>query len=135
LPLSARDLEKEVAASVAPIQDTSLKTGGSISGKSRSEKGGSGKLSLIGTIGDRALFHLPDGSTTVLSIGSSFETNDGIAKLIAVGSHSADILVRGKRVTIQLEAAPSLVSEAIEQYNQEKSTQGKSGLSPGNELK
>jgi len=143
MPLSAHDIEKEVAGSIAPIQvpSASISGGGSMSGAGKSSKSSDGKLSLIGTIGDRALFLLPDGSTATLSIGDSFETKDGISKLIFVGAKSADILTKGKKTTISLEAASSLVSPAIEQYRQSGSSQssqsssGKSAPSFGNDQK
>ena len=140
MPLSAHDIEREVAGSIAPVPAplVSLGGGNSMSGGGKSSKGFDGKLSLIGTIGDRALLLLPDGSTAILSIGDSFETKDGVSKLIFVGKRTADILTKGKRSTIVLEASSSLVSTAIEQYKQEESSQspqGKNAPSYGNNQK
>jgi hypothetical protein len=120
LPPSEKDLEKEMAGKIAPVADTSLK-GGSMSGSSKS--GGDGGLHLIGTVGDRALFLLPSGETSVVSVGDEFEARDGTAKLIAVGARSADIMVGGKKRTLQLEAASSLVDKAAEQAQQDAAQQ------------
>ncbi len=110
LPLSAKDIEKEVGKTIAPVSAAALSRGGSVSGAVGE---GEGKLSLIGTIGKKAVFHLPDGSTGSFEIGDSLYAEEGIAKLIAVGSHSVDIAVGAKKRTLGLETVSSLVLEAL----------------------
>jgi hypothetical protein len=60
---------------------------------------------------------------------------EGTAKLVAVGSHSADILIGGKKSTLLLETASSLVLEAIAKYRQEGSVRGNSIPSFGTDTK
>jgi hypothetical protein len=126
LPLSAHDLEKEVKGRLAPVSDTSL-GGGSMSGgggddKRSDDKRGDGKLYLIGTIGDRALFLLPNGETTAIPAGEIIEMKGGNVKLVAVNAHSADVMIGDKKKTLPLESAASLVSVAVEEARKSSST-------------
>lgn len=124
LPPSAKELEKEMAGKIAPVLDSSM-GGGSISGSHSGgdKSAGDGGLHLIGTVGDRALFLLPNGETSVVASGSEIESKDGTSKLVFVGAHSADITIGGKKKTLQLEAASSLVNRAAEQAKEDQSKQ------------
>jgi hypothetical protein len=125
LPPSAHDLEKEVAGKLAPVSDSSF------GGGSGNSALGNGKLYLIGTIGDRALFLLPNGETAMVSPGDSFEAREGTAKLVSVGAHSADITIGAKKMTLQLEAAPSLVSAAMDKNKKDDPSQKSSSSKVG----
>ena len=138
LPPSPQDIEKEVASRIAPISEAVLSGGsGSGSGRRGSSSGssGDGDLHLIGTIGDRALFLLPSGETSVVAIGNEIEVRSGTAKLASVGTRSADIIIGGKKRTIPLEAASSLVAKATEEAQQEEAAQQKNASAPGGGLK
>ncbi|MFA5040935.1 MAG: hypothetical protein WC464_04805 [Bdellovibrionales bacterium] len=128
LPLSARDLEKEVAKSIAPVSSRSLSGGNSVSGGASKDFGE--QMSLIGTIGTRALIYLPDGNIMALSVGEGFESEEGVVKLVSVDTHSADIMVGGKKRTLKLRVASSLVWEATAQQKQDEASQKKPLLLP-----
>jgi hypothetical protein len=115
MPLSARELEKEVAGKIQPVSGAALESGKPATEKAKPEKKDTGNLYLIGTIGDRALFLLPTDETSLVATGDNFETDEGTAKLIKVRTHSVDIMVGGKQTTLMLEAAPEFVSKALDQ--------------------
>ena len=129
LPPSAKDLEKEMAGRVTPLTDIAL--GDHMPG---GRSGSDGGAHLIGTIGDRALFLKPDGTTEVVSTGGVVAFGERIAKLIAVGPRSADVTIEGKKKTYLLEAVSSLVNKASEQSKQDADAQ-KSGSGPGGSKK
>ena len=64
---------------------------------------------------DRALLLMPDGDTAIVPSGGDFELDDNSAKLVSVSAHSVDYTVGGKKKTLQLEAAQTLVSQAAKQ--------------------
>ncbi len=135
LPPSPQDIEKEVASRIAPVSEAVLSSGsgGGRHASSSGGGGGDGDLHLIGTIGDRALFLLPSGETSVVATGNEIEVRSGTAKLVSVGTRSADIVTSGKKRTIPLEAASSLVARATQEAQQEEAAQQKnaSALSGG----
>jgi hypothetical protein len=128
LPMSAHDLEKEVQRRIAPISEAALKDSRSPSLASAipgspaphlSAPAGT-DVSLIGTVGTRAVLLLPSGQTLVAKTGDEFETMSGTAKLVSVLASSADIKIGDKQVTLPLKAASWLVSMAVEQAKQEQ---------------
>jgi len=58
-----------------------------------------------------------------------------VAKLVAMGPRSADIVIGGKKATLQLETASWLVSEALNQNKQNVATQRKRASLPGADIK
>ena len=116
LPPPAQKVEKKEAEKIAPVSTASRKSG-PISDRNKSARyrgERTGGLNLIGTVGDRAIFMLPEGGTCVVSTGGVVEMKDGPVKLVSVNAYSADIMIGGKRNTLLLKAAPPLVTKAAE---------------------
>ena len=103
LPMTAQQIEKEMAGKIAPVPDTGLGMKGG---------GGDGGLHLIGTVGERAVMLMPNGMTQILPMGGEFTYDGKKAKIVAVGARSIDVVAAGKRTTMSLEAAQSLISQA-----------------------
>lgn len=118
LPPSAHDLEKAVEGKIEPVSGAALGAGGSpsLTPKAMSSDG---KLNLIGTSGSRAILLLPNGETALAQTGERVNTKGyGSVKVVAVRANSVDLIVDGKKKTLQLEASPWLVSTALEQAKQ-----------------
>jgi len=107
LPPSAQELEKEMAGKIAPVSGAAL-------GATSSNASGDGSIHLIGTVGDRAVIFKPSGETVIVSIGEDIDMGGRSAKLVAVTARSADIVADGKRRTLTLEAASSLLAKAAQ---------------------
>ncbi len=106
LPPTAQDLEKEMAGKIAPVPDAALGRGAS--------GAGNGTTQLIGTVGEKALILKSDGDTEVVPMGGEFDAGGKTAKIVAITARSIDIVVEGKRKTLVLHAAQSLVSQAAD---------------------
>jgi len=71
-------------------------------------------LHLIGTVGNRALLLLPDGSTKVADLDDEIPLDgDSTAKVVSVDAKSVKISVDGKEKTLKLEASTELVAHAV----------------------
>lgn len=60
---------------------------------------------LIGTVGDRAIFRMPEGDTAVIPVGGTLQTKAGGAKLVAVAPYAAEFVVKGQERTVLLKGA------------------------------
>lgn len=103
VPPTARELEQEMAGKIPPLSHADIGRKSSVTGR----------LYLIGTIGDRGLFLKPDNQTVVAAMGEMIEMGDGkMSKVIAVSDRSASVVTDGKRQDLKLETVPSLVEDA-----------------------
>ena len=114
LPPSAQDLEKEMAGKILPVSKAVLARHPVVADDVT--------LQLIGTVGERAVLLKPDGKTVVVPVGGEFDVDGVKIKLIAVSARSADIVMKGKKQTLPLEAAASLISAAADQAQQGSSS-------------
>lgn len=135
LPLSAQDIEKEVQGKILPIPNAALNPDNIFPPKNKSPLASNGKLYLIGTIGARALFLLPNGETLVARTGDDVETAEGAGKIISVKANSVDIVIDGKKITLPLEASPSLLSKAVEEQSEKETSRRKATSSSGEDSK
>lgn len=135
LPLSVQDIEKEVQGKILPIPNAALNPDSLFPPKEKSPLASNGKLYLIGTIGARALFLLPNGETLVARTGDTVETSEGAGKIILVKANAVDVVVDGKKMTLPLEASPSLVSKAVEEQDEKESSRRKKASTPGEDAK
>ncbi|MGB9153567.1 MAG: hypothetical protein WCD70_10830 [Alphaproteobacteria bacterium] len=110
MPPSEQELDKAMAGKIALVAAEAL--GGS--GKSASTGGGDGMLHLIGTVGSQALMLKPSGETIIVPTGGEFNVGERTGKLVAVGARSADVVIEGKKKTLVLEAADSLIAKATQ---------------------
>ncbi|MDE2030018.1 MAG: choice-of-anchor D domain-containing protein [Alphaproteobacteria bacterium] len=126
-PPSARELEREMKGHIAPISSAALSPGGGSDNMGGSgSSNGDGKLHLIGTVGERALFLKPDGETAIVAVGDAFDENGKSAKLISITFHSATVSIDGKKRSLPLEAAQSLVSQARAAASEEQASESSS---------
>ncbi len=124
LPPSAIDLEKAIKDRIDPVATSAFSGKQSRqAAKDSSAAAGDGELYLIGTVGTRALFLLPNGETALVKKGELFA--DGTARLASMTSNSAEVIIDGKQVFLKLKASPSLVSTALEQSKQNKDSSKK----------
>ncbi len=120
LPMSAKELEKEVQRKIDPVSEKALSEGRSAqSGSASQPRSTDPEITLIGTVGTRAVFLLPNGQTLVVKQGDEFDTTVGFAKLMTVYASAADVKFGAKQVTLPLKAASSLVSMAVEQQSKQ----------------
>jgi hypothetical protein len=111
-PPSAQDIAKAVADKIAPISSSALSL---VAGESSADKAAAepvGKLSLIGTVGSRAVLLKPDGKTVIASAGDDIDMGKYTARLLALTPRSADVMVDGKKVTLALQASQDLIAKA-----------------------
>jgi hypothetical protein len=70
-------------------------------------------LRLIGTVGSRGIFLVPDGSTSIAGAGDVIDVGNGRGVTVtAVTAKSADILAGDKKKTLRLEPSPELIAKA-----------------------
>ena len=106
-PPSAQDLEKAANGKILPVSAAALASAASGAGAIE------GKLTLIGTVGNRAVFLKPDGRTAIANVGDEIDLGEKrAAKILQVASHSADVLMDGKKKTLFIETSPELVARA-----------------------
>ncbi len=74
-----------------------------------------GTLHLIGTVGNRAIFLKPDGSSAVAGIGEEIENAGQIIKLTNVMPKSVEIFIDGHKKQLSLEAVGSLTKKAAQE--------------------
>ncbi len=67
---------------------------------------------LIGTVGDRAIFQLPEGYTAVIPVGGTLQTKAGGAKLVAVTPYAAEFVVKGQERTVLLKGGEATADPA-----------------------
>lgn len=90
---------------------------------------------LIGTVGNRAVFLLADGSTAVAGAGEEVKLGGQGVKVLSVSARSVQILADNKKKDFSLEAAPELTSRAQQEAaKQDKSSSNKSQNRPGNSV-
>ncbi len=113
IPLSptAEELEKMMGSALPKVSGDSLEE----ERAEREKADRDGDLHLIGTVGNRALFYLPDGSTTVAGIGEKLSLKGGSeAEVLNVLSKQAELSIDGKRKTLFLETVSALTNKAAE---------------------
>ncbi|MDR3450087.1 MAG: hypothetical protein P4M15_10150, partial [Alphaproteobacteria bacterium] len=134
-PPSATQLEKEMAGHVAPISAAAVAPQPQLS-PSDSGPTGDGRLHLIGTVGDRAVLLMPDGQTSILASGSTFDLDGGSARLLSVNAHSAEVDVNGKKKSFQLEAAQNIIEHAtaLEEMDNQQTKGGTGGRKGGQSI-
>lgn len=83
-------------------------------------------VNLIGTVGNRAIIYKPDGTTAMVDIGDTLSLGDGTSlKLLNVSSKEAEVFFAGKKRTLKLKAASTLMQKAASSRSQAQ-TKGKS---------
>ncbi|MDD5586036.1 MAG: hypothetical protein PHY92_03640 [Alphaproteobacteria bacterium] len=122
-PTTAEVLEKAAADKIPPLTSSFLPMKGA-GMSSHSDLGTStataakaaapsGEFHLIGTVGNRAVLLLPDGMTSVVSVGDEVSFGESMkAKLTSVMPKEAEIFYEGKKKKLVLEAAAALTSKA-----------------------
>jgi hypothetical protein len=114
MPLGAEDLEKIAAGRIMPVGPKDLP-------REMTRSFDDSGLHLIGTIGNRAILLLPDGSTKVAAAGEEISSGDTPIKVVAVHPKSVDLMVDGKKKDLVLGSAPELTEHATAVAMQEKS--------------
>lgn len=121
LPPTADQLDNELSKAATKVSASAL-----AAPKSSGDK----TLRLIGTVGNRAVLLLPDGTTRTADLDDEIPLgNDQFAKITSIDSKSIKAIIDGKEKTIKLAAAAELVSKAsaaAAKQSKEKDTSGKS---------
>ncbi|MDD4617318.1 MAG: hypothetical protein PHW76_09495 [Alphaproteobacteria bacterium] len=133
LPMSATDLEREVQNKITPVSEAALsenRSGGGAAARpfmlqQKMQADDGGVLTLIGTVGTRAVFLLSNGQTAVVKAGEDFDTPEGAVRLVTVYASAADVRMGSKQMTLPLKAASSLVAQAVEQQTRQDSSSQK----------
>ncbi len=123
MPPTADELEKMMTGKIPPLPSDALPISEHEGGGVGSVKtiSSSGTYHLIGTVGNRALIYKPDGTTSVVAVGESFDDGEGQEiKLTYLEAKKAEIVIGGKKKTLNLEAAASLTSKAVQSRGQER---------------
>lgn len=121
MPPTADELEKMMAGNIPALPSDALPVPDYDGDAGTKRAISSGTYHLIGTVGNRALIYKPDGTTSVVAVGESFEDGGGQeVKLTYLEAKKAEILVDGKKKTLNLEAAVSLTSKATQSREQER---------------
>lgn len=105
-PPTADELDKAMAGKVEPIAVSAMPSEAPPPAKK-------GTLHLIGTVGSRAVMLLPDGTTSIVSVGDSVKLDDDkSAEIAEVNPQSANVIIDGKNIKLKLEVASELTAKA-----------------------
>ncbi|MFY9288728.1 MAG: hypothetical protein WAO98_09545 [Alphaproteobacteria bacterium] len=131
LPPSPSDLASIASGNVAPLSSEVL-------GSPPPEapvSAPSGTLRLIGTVGNRVVLLLPDGTTAVVGAGEEFEMGSKKGRVTAIMGKSADVMIDGKKKNLTLAPAPELTRASSSQTGVDSSyVPGASSPSPRSSL-
>lgn len=120
IPMSptADDLEKmltsgkvdDVAGALAAVPASALGDGkGAAQDKDEDDE-----IHLIGTVGNRGVFYLPDGTTQIAGAGDTLSSGKKGPKVVVIMARQAEIESGGKRKTLPLEQASALTGKAAQ---------------------
>ncbi len=113
LPPSPDEIAKAVGAKIGSVFASSL---------SVSKHHAPADLTLIGTVGARAVFLLSDGKTRIVSVGETFNAAGAAVSLLALSPRFATISEKAGKRTLPLESSPDVIEKALH------STSGMSGI-------
>ncbi|HAX91750.1 MAG TPA: hypothetical protein DCY07_06040, partial [Rhodospirillaceae bacterium] len=117
LPPTADELEKMMSGGIPPLSADALPSSAMTPDFSpKAAPKTSGTYHLIGTVGNRALIYKPDGTTAIVAVGETIDTDQGKGvKITNVEPKKVEIFIDGKKKTLTLEAVSSLTSRAAEE--------------------
>lgn len=134
IPLSptAEEMEKALSGQVPQVSAENIPDSAlNGAGGAKKSSGGDGAIHLIGTVGNRAVIYMPDGTTSVVAIGDEIPLPDGAtAKLTNVMAKQAEVFIDGKKKTLNLETVAALTAKAAESLKSAKSKPQKGSDDP-----
>lgn len=112
---SADDVERMIetkaqALSMEPVSSSDLV----VPAVQAEPKAGLDGVHLIGTVGNRGLFYMPDGTTAIVAVGETLPISGDGVKLLEVTPKQAALLVNGEAKTLLLEQASALTKKAAQ---------------------
>ncbi len=116
IPLSptAEEIEKLMGNSLPKV------SGDSVPSLDKVEEAGGG-IHLIGTVGHRGVFYMPDGSTVIAGVGETLSLGEGSsAEVVGVLVKQAEISINGKKKALSLETVSALTSKAAKAAQESK---------------
>jgi len=134
IPMSptADELEGMLKHSKMPLVPSDLLSEGEGGKPKASASASIDQYHLIGTVGNRAVFYKPDGSTVIVAVGEDIKLDDDkTMRVTNVAAKEAEVFFAGKKRILKLEVASALTQRAVQARQDEPKREIKSGGANG----